>query len=264
VHKGPPELETLRQDAIRALEIPDEQALIRAATRGELEARVLRGQQAQAAAPEPAHELRATALAEAEAKVRAADPDADEPARAEAASLADVLAGQRAHLEAAQADYERWSAGTAEDRESASQAKAELEQRHAHQIEPDATSTPEPETPAIEPEPEPEASPEADLYEPEAAELEFLEALQQSIAAQPLDGRGGFSGQRPVRVHVVLVLVLTGDQSRQRLEVLRVHIPREPEDRGTVPNPNPGTSGALSDRANVITFSDPNLHRAPS
>jgi hypothetical protein len=173
-HKGPPELETLRQDAIRALEIPDEQALIRAATRGELEARVLRGQQAQAAAPEPAHELRATVLAEAEAKVRAADLDAEEPARAEAASLADILAGQRAQLEAAQADYERWSAGTAEDRESASQAKAELERRHAHQIdEPDATSTPEPETPAIEPEPEPEASPEADVDEPEAAELEF-------------------------------------------------------------------------------------------
>lgn len=77
-HKGPPELETLRQDTIRALQIPDEQALIRAATRGELEARVLRGQQAQAVAPEPGHELRAVSLAEAEAKIRATDPDADE------------------------------------------------------------------------------------------------------------------------------------------------------------------------------------------
>jgi hypothetical protein len=172
--QGSPELETLRQDAIRALEIPDEQALIRAAARGELEARELRGQQAQAAAPEPAHELRAVSLAEAEAKIRAADPDVDESARAEAVSLADILADQRAQLEAAQAGYERWSAETAEDRESAGHATAELQRRQAHNIdEPEVISTPEPETPTIEPEPAPEASPEADVNEPEAAELEF-------------------------------------------------------------------------------------------
>ena len=173
-HKGSPELETLRQDTIRALEIPDDEALIRAASPGELEAQVRRGEQAQAAAPEPAHELRAVSLAEAEARVRAADPDVDEPAKAEAASLAVILGGQRTELEAAQADYERWSADTAEDRESAGQAKAELERRHAHEIDqPEAISTPEPEIPEIEPEPEPEASPEADMYEPEAVELEL-------------------------------------------------------------------------------------------
>ena len=170
-HKGSPELETLRQDTIRALEIPDDEALIRAASPGELEAQVRRGEQAQAAAPEPAHELRAVSLAEAEARVRAADPDVDEPAKAEAASLAVILGGQRTELEAAQADYERWSADTAEDRESAGQAKAELERRHAHEIDqPEATGAPEPEIPEIEPEPEPQASPEADMYEPEAAD----------------------------------------------------------------------------------------------
>jgi len=103
--------------------------------------------------------------------VRAADPDVEEPAKAEAASLAVILGGQRTELEAAQADYERWAADTAEDRESAGQAKAELERRHAREIdEPEAISTPEPEIPEVEPEPEPEASAEADMYEPEAAD----------------------------------------------------------------------------------------------
>jgi len=92
--------------------------------------------------------------------------------KAEAASLAVILGGQRGDLEAAQADYERWSADTAEDRESAGQAQAELERRHAHEIEePEATiCTPEPEIPEMEPESEPQASPEADVHEPEAAD----------------------------------------------------------------------------------------------
>jgi hypothetical protein len=135
---------------------------------------VLRGQQAQALAPEPAHELGAVSLAEAEAKMRAVEPDVDESAKAEAASLAAILGGQRAELEAVQAEYERWSAETAGTRESASLARAELERRQAYQIdEPEPISTPEPEMPENEPEPEPEASPEADLDEPELAELEL-------------------------------------------------------------------------------------------
>jgi hypothetical protein len=172
-HKGSPELETLRQDTIRALEISDDEALIRAASTGELEARVLHGQHAQAVAPEPAHELRAVSLAETEAKMRAADPAADETAKAEAASLSAILSGQRAELETVQANYERWSAETAEDRERASKAMTELERRQASKIdEPEVISTSEPEMPEIEPEPEPEpqAAPEAGTYEPEAAD----------------------------------------------------------------------------------------------
>jgi len=171
-HKDSPELETMRQDAIRALEIADDEALIRAASHGELEARVIRGKQAQAAAPKPAHELRAVSLAEAEAKTGAADPDADEAAKAEATSLADILGGQRMQLEAVQAEYDRWSMETAEIRESAGQAKAELERRQAHKVyEPEVRSQPEPEPEMFEV--EPEASPEAAIDEPEAVELEL-------------------------------------------------------------------------------------------
>jgi conjugative relaxase-like TrwC/TraI family protein len=173
-HKGSPELETLRQDTIRALEIPDDEALVRAASPGELEARVVRGEQALAVAPEPAHELRAVSLAEAEEKLRAADPDVDESVRAEAASLAAILGAQRAELESVQAKYELWSAETAGTRESAGQAQAELQRRHAHEIDaPNIISTPEPELAEIQPEREPEASPEADMGEFEAVELEL-------------------------------------------------------------------------------------------
>jgi len=169
-HKSFPELETMRRDAIRAVEIADDEALIRAASHGELEARVTRGEQSQAVAPAPAHNLRAVTLAEAEAKTRAADPDADEATRAEAASLVSILSGQRAELEAVQAKYDRWSTETAEVRESASQAKAELERRQTHKVcEPEVISEPEPEIS----EPEPGASLEADMDEPEAAELEL-------------------------------------------------------------------------------------------
>ncbi len=171
-HKSSPELETLRQDAIRALEIPDDEALIQAASNGELEARVLRGQQAHAAAPEPAHELRSISLAEAEVKIRAANHDVEKATRMEATSLVDILSGQRAELETVQAEYERWSAETAQDRESASQAKAELDRRQLQMTDrPESISTPEPETSELDP--EPEASPEADVDEPELAELEF-------------------------------------------------------------------------------------------
>ena len=169
-HKSFPELETMRRDAIQALENADDAALIRAASHGELEARVTRGEQSQAVAPAPAHHLRAVTLAEAEAKTRAADPDADEATRAEAASLVSILSGQRAELEAVQAKYDRWSTETAEVRESASQAKAELERRQTHKVcEPEVISEPEPEIS----EPEPGASLEADMDEPEAAELEL-------------------------------------------------------------------------------------------
>jgi hypothetical protein len=75
-------------------------------------------------------------------------------------------------MEAVQAEYERWSADTAETRKHGGQAKAELERRQAHEIdEPEVISAPEPDMPEIEREPELEASPEAGIDEPEAAEL---------------------------------------------------------------------------------------------
>jgi hypothetical protein len=52
-----PELEALRKDTFRALEITDEHAEIRATSRGELEAQVLESDRAQATAPQDTSSL---------------------------------------------------------------------------------------------------------------------------------------------------------------------------------------------------------------
>ena len=67
-HRSNPELEDMRLAAIRALEISDEADIIRGMTHGELEARALEAERAQATAPpDVSRQLRLTAQAEAEA-----------------------------------------------------------------------------------------------------------------------------------------------------------------------------------------------------
>ena len=111
-----PELEALRRDTVRALEIADEQAELRAMSRGELEGQVLQGERAQATAPrDVSSQLRLTAQADADAWQQAADAEAehDQVRAANARSLAATLAAQASRLEAANARYEEWSARTA-------------------------------------------------------------------------------------------------------------------------------------------------------
>ena len=127
-----PELEALRKDTFRALEIADEQAEIRALSRGELEAQVLESDRAQATAPQDTgSQLRMTAQAEADAWQQSADAEAEhDQVRAEnARSLATALAAETSRLEATNARYEQWSARTASTRELAGKAKAELQRR---------------------------------------------------------------------------------------------------------------------------------------
>jgi hypothetical protein len=122
----------MRQEAIRALEIRDETEISRRMTQGELEARALEGERAQAAAPaDVSSQLRLTAHAEADHWQQSADAQArnDQAAAANARSLARLLADQRQQLEAAAARYEQWSATTVNIRETAGRAKAELERR---------------------------------------------------------------------------------------------------------------------------------------
>jgi len=127
-----PELEALRRDTVRALEIADEQAEIRAMSRGELEARVRDGGRVQATAPQDmSSQLRTTAQAEADAWRQSADAEAEhDHVRAEnARSLATALTAETSRLEVANARYEQWSASTASTREIAGKAKAELQRR---------------------------------------------------------------------------------------------------------------------------------------
>jgi len=144
-HPGP-ELEALRKDTLRALEIADEQAEIRAMSRGDLEAQILEGDRTQAVAPpDTSSQLRVTAQAEADAWQQAADAEAEhDHVRADnARSLAALLGTETSQLEAANARYEEWSARTASTREIAAKAEAELQRRGQH---PPAGKAPRPQS----------------------------------------------------------------------------------------------------------------------
>ena len=139
-----PELAAMQRDTFQALEIADEQAEIHTVSRGELEARALEGNRAQATAPpDVSARLRLTAQAEADAWQQAANAATghDPVQEAHARTLANQIGADRSRLEAASARYEEWSAKTASTRETAVQAKAEL-QRRGH--EPAPAETPQP------------------------------------------------------------------------------------------------------------------------
>jgi len=141
-----PELEAMRRDTVRALEIADEQTEIRAMSRGELEGRVLDGERAQATAPpDVSSQLRLTAQADADAWQQSADAEAehDQVQAADARSLAAALDAETSRLEAVNARYEEWSARTASTREMAGKARAELQRRGQ---EPSAGGTPGPQS----------------------------------------------------------------------------------------------------------------------
>jgi AAA domain len=129
-HRANPELDAMRLAAMKALAIPENPYATM--TKGELEARVLDGQRAQAAAPpDVSGQLRVTAHAEADAWRQSADAAAaqDESAASNARTLARQLAADKTRLEARNAAYETWSGRTGTVRETAAQAKAELGRR---------------------------------------------------------------------------------------------------------------------------------------
>ncbi len=131
-HHGNPELDHLRQAAIRALELRDATQITRRMTHGELEARILHGDRALASAPpDVSRHLRLTAQAEADAWQQSADATIrhDPTGSAEATALARHLAARREQLEAANARYQTWATGTSASREAAGKARAELERR---------------------------------------------------------------------------------------------------------------------------------------
>ena len=131
-HRNQPELEAMRKAVFAALEIRDEADIIRGLDRGELEARVLQGERARAAAPpDVSSQLRLTAQAEADAHRHAADAHTqhDHTATASATALAAQLAAERRRLEACNARYEHWSADTRATRDAAGKATGELQRR---------------------------------------------------------------------------------------------------------------------------------------
>jgi hypothetical protein len=172
-HRSNPELEVMRNAVFTALAIRDEAAILRGMHRGELEARVLAGERAQASAvPDASSTLRLTAQAEADALQQSADAEAQHNATgaASAKALAAELAAERQRLEADNARYETWSAGTRDTREAAGKARAELKRRgHA------------------QPEEEPRAQPDDERQTTAGWWREFeadLQAVERAIARQ--------------------------------------------------------------------------------
>ena len=150
-HRGNPELENMRQATIRALEIRDEADIMRGLTRGELEGRVLDAERAQASAPpQVSAQLRLTAQAEADALRQAADARAqhDQTSASSAQALAAELAAERQRLEASNARYENWSAGTRATREAAGKARSELARRGHARTEAEPQPQDQPQTTA--------------------------------------------------------------------------------------------------------------------
>jgi hypothetical protein len=150
-HLNNPELEHLRGATIRALEIRDEADIIRGMSRGELEARILEGERAQASAPpDVSGQLRLTAQADADALAQSADAQArhDQAVVSSASALALQMAAELQRLEAGNARYEQWAADSQARRETAGKAKAELQRRGQPQPdqEPQAQLADQPQT----------------------------------------------------------------------------------------------------------------------
>jgi len=109
-HCDRPELEALRRETFRALEIRDEAEIMRGMTQGELEAQVLVGERAIANAPlDVSTQLRDIAQAQADCWQQSVEADlAGNGAEAEGArQLAGILSGEQARLEKARAGLRR-------------------------------------------------------------------------------------------------------------------------------------------------------------
>ena len=129
-HRDNPELDVMRLSTMKALEITEDS--YRTMTRGELEARILDGEHAQASAPaDVSSQLRITAQAEADAWQQSADAEVayDQPAAAAAKALASQMTAEKTRLEALNATYEGWADKSKNIREAAGKAKAELGRR---------------------------------------------------------------------------------------------------------------------------------------
>jgi conjugative relaxase-like TrwC/TraI family protein len=144
-HRGNPELEHQRQEAIRALEIRDEPAMWAGMDRCQLEAHRAAADRAQATAlSDVSSQLRATAQAEADALQQSVDAQIrNDPAEAASASaLAGELAARRQQLEAGNVKYEAWAAHTRTARENGDKAAAELRRRGHTQPRPEPQGRP--------------------------------------------------------------------------------------------------------------------------
>jgi hypothetical protein len=208
--QGHPELGQMHRDAVSALEIPTEDAMVYAMTRSDLEATQAHYERiAQHAPPEVSAELKAEHTAKLEAQARGAELEASGQREAgqawqARADAADVRATER---EGQAERYSVWEAEHRAERELAEAARAELARRNAAERQPVQASAPQEPKAALEPKaaPEPEVirpvnsdaewfadrakrEAEADLGNnvPEVAEPEELEPVVKEVTADSI------------------------------------------------------------------------------
>ena len=187
--QGHPELGQMHRDAVAALEIPTEDAMVYAMTRGDLEATQAHYERiAQHAPPEVSAELKAEHTAKLEAQARGAELEASGQREAgqawqARADAADVRATER---EGQAERYSVWEAEHRAERELAEAARAELARRNAAERqagaeasapqEPDVQGVPKPQEPDVVPSAEPLEPDVQDVPEPQEPALEEVTA----------------------------------------------------------------------------------------
>jgi conjugative relaxase-like TrwC/TraI family protein len=201
--QGHPELGEAHARAVSALEIPTEDAMVYAMTRGELEASTAEYERiAQHAPPEVSAELKAERTAELDARARGVNLEAAGQAEAGRAwqVRADAADVRATELEGKAEAYTAWEAEHRAERELAERARAELARRNAaeRQVaaeasaprEPDVQAEPAPQEPSVqEPEvlepvvdvPAPEEPVVVPPPEPQEPDVQAEPALQESV-----------------------------------------------------------------------------------
>ena len=161
VPSGQPELAEMFHASVRALQLPDDEALLKAMGQGELEADVDKDDRARVLARpdvQPEIDQRAAQLEDAQVRAHIAGGNRDAEAQAEAEAQAREAAADLAHLAVADAARREWTEAHAGLMARAEAAERELRARGLAERIPVtdaevATASAEPrETPAIDPE----------------------------------------------------------------------------------------------------------------
>ena len=187
VPAGQAQLREAFHASVVALELPDDQALLRAMGRGELEAKVAVHARAAAIAPpdvqaeigEREHECERDLV-----RAHIAGYDMDAQAAAQAGADADAAAQELARLAVADAARREWAEAHAGQAEAAREAEGELRRRdQAERVTRAAGATPGAHA-QTEPEPVPEAEAEAEIHEDLAAIGEGIRELSDRMDAE--------------------------------------------------------------------------------
>ena len=295
VPSGMPQLREAFHASVVALELPDDQALLRAMGRGELEARVAAHDRAMAVAPrdvQPEIGERERDWQDAQARAHAARYAMDAEAAAEAEAQASDAAEDLARLAVADAARREWAEAHAGQAEAAREAEAELRRRdqadrvaragepaQEQQVETDAEFHARldrmvaeaegrewvPPRPEAEPEPQPELLSEAEFH----AKLDRMvaDAEARAAAAKAAEPEAAPEPQAEPEPEQVAEPVPAGDAGADQERQAEAEAPREAEAAAAAAEPvGPERERFLEDMAEIrdtVDAIDAEVERMP-